>query len=478
MKKLIKHVVPLFTVAIFSMLIGCKSIQQAPVIEEVEMVEYFADNALGTPVAVVQHPAGIHKDGITYVSYQGPLTDPYVAAYNHNTKQWQGPYQAGESDLGRLKSKRKKPDSHGKPTMLIDDLGYIHVFFGGHGGSREHGENLLGNYNSGRNKHVVSKRPGDISEWQELKNISVFGTYNQALKMDNGDIYLIYRHGAHRSDWVYQKSTDHGRTFAEPVSFLKHKPHEERDMHDSWYVWATRGQNDDIIMGYDYHYCWNGHPRGHIPERHDLYYMVFDTKNNSWRNVKSEPLSIPVTRQIADEKTLVARTGGDDMWTFNGTAHLAPNGYPHLSINVGKDTGQPWGGAKQTRYYSWTGKAWIGGHQVNNQLSQNRGSEGDFVIESNNKVKFTLAYQEKNNDAVVADFHSQNGGQSFSKGHELLRINGVSWSVSSLIQDAHPDARILVAAREKGTQWQKVYLLGDNGPIKRVKSEALVLNPQ
>ncbi|AWB65471.1 hypothetical protein C2869_03030 [Saccharobesus litoralis] len=473
MKKLSVNPNFIFLIVFTALLSACNTTPSAPV-NKGEMVEYFADNALSTPLAIVQHPAGIYKDGVTYVSYQGPLTDPYVAAYHHQTKQWQGPFQAGESDLGRMN--KKKPDNHGKPTMLIDELGYIHIFFGGHGGSPKDGKNLLGNYNSGRNKHVVSKRPGDISEWQELKNISVFGTYNQAIKMDNGDIYLIYRHGAHRSDWVYQKSTDHGRTFEAPVSFLKHKPHETKNNHDSWYVWATRGHNDDIIMSYDYHVCPNDtRARGHIPVRHDLYYMVFNTKNNTWRNVQSEPLSIPVTRQVADAKTLVTRTGGDDMWTFNGSAHLDQQGNPHLSINIGKDMGKPWGGSKQTRYYRWTGESWVGGNLVNPKQHKSKGSEGDFIIHSPTDIQFTLAYQEKNNDAIVADFHSQDGGKTFVKGQELLKRSDVSWSVSSLIENAHPDARILVAERPKGTQWRKIYLLGDNGPVKRAKSEALVL---
>ena len=153
MKKLMSK--PVLAMSLLYLLCGCQGTQSS-FTEPVEMVEYFADNALSTPLAIVQHPAGIHKNGITYVSYQGPFTDPYVAAYNHNTKQWQGPFQAGESDLGRMN--KKKPDNHGKPTMLIDDLGYLHIFFGGHGGSPKDGENLLGNYNSGRNKHVVSAR--------------------------------------------------------------------------------------------------------------------------------------------------------------------------------------------------------------------------------------------------------------------------------------------------------------------------------
>ena len=88
----------------------------------------FADNGFGEGVAVVQHPAGEYFNGKTYVSYQGPLEDPFVAAYDHATDSWEGPYQAGVSQLGKGPEYADKIDSHGKPTMLIDDAGYIHIF--------------------------------------------------------------------------------------------------------------------------------------------------------------------------------------------------------------------------------------------------------------------------------------------------------------------------------------------------------------
>ena len=67
--------------------------------------------------------------------------------------------------------------------------------------------------------------------------------YSQFVKMDDGDIYLFYRHGSHRSDWVYQKSSDNCRTFAPPVSLLKHKAQEsDPNMHDAWYAWFEKGR--------------------------------------------------------------------------------------------------------------------------------------------------------------------------------------------------------------------------------------------
>jgi len=118
-----------------------------------EMSDHFAENGLGNAVAVIQHPAGEHLNGITYVSYQGPKEDPYVISYNHKTDEWDGPYKAGVSIMGKEPDRRKKIDNHGKPTMIIDNDGYIHVFFGGHGGLRElHGDNPRGNHHYGENR--------------------------------------------------------------------------------------------------------------------------------------------------------------------------------------------------------------------------------------------------------------------------------------------------------------------------------------
>ena len=166
-----------------------------------QQVDYCANNAFGNPIT---GNCAEHYNGVTYIAYQGDLEDPYVIAYDHNKREWIGPYKAGVSTLG--KTPNKKIDNHGKPSLVVDGEGYIHIAFGGHGGTPELGENKLGNYNGGKQIHARSKRPMDISEWEEVDNITPFGTYSQFVKMDNGDIYLFYRHGAHRSNWIYQVS--------------------------------------------------------------------------------------------------------------------------------------------------------------------------------------------------------------------------------------------------------------------------------
>lgn len=432
-------------------------------------IDHFANNGFGNAVAIVQHPAGVYHQGITYICYQGPLEDPYVASYNHQTSEWKGPFKAGVSEMGKDPTRKKKIDNHGKPSMIIDDAGYIHIAYGGHGGMRKHGKNKLGNYHYGKNLHAVSKQPLDISSWETLDNIPVFGTYNQFIKMDNGDIYLFYRHGAHRSDWVYQKSTDNGRTFSKPVSFLKHKRRTDQAAEDSWYPWITKGQGDDLLVAFDYHLCSDNKNKankglGHIPLRYNLYYMVMDTKTGSWRNVKNEPLTMPLTREVADEKTLVATT--EDNWTFQGLVDLDPTGHPHVGITVGADIGERKSAPKTIRHFRWNGESWLS--SANNGLPI---GNGNIAVKSTKEVSIYLESKDKEGVGEISRWDSFDAGNTFKQAKVLLSRKDARFAISSLIKNPHPDARLIVAEKQPETDVRRMYLLGDNGPVQRPKEE-------
>jgi hypothetical protein len=293
--------------------------------------------------------------------------------------------------------------------------------------------------------------------------------------MDNGDIYLFYRHGAHRSDWVYQKSTDNGRTFNEPVSFLKHKRRTDQAAEDSWYPWITKGQGDDLIVAFDYHLCRDNNNnnnnktwRGHIPQRYNLYYMVMDTKTGAWRNVKSEPLTMPLTKEEADKKTLVTRTDGN--WTFQGIVDLDEAGNPTVGVMIGKDIGKKRSALKRIHLFRWNGEAW--------RPSANRGipiGNGDLAVKSTNEVSLYLESNNKEDVGEVSRWDSFNGGDTFKQATVFLSRKNSSFVISSLIKNAHPDARMIVAEKEKGTDFRKMYLLGDNGPVKRLEKEVRLI---
>lgn len=468
----------LLTISVF-LLMACNTIEKPDVSGNPAglEVDYFADNGYGNAVAVVQHPAGVYHKGVTYVCYQGPLEDPYVAAYNHKTKQWKGPYKAGVSEMGKDPNRKKRIDNHGKPSMLIDDAGYIHIAFGGHGGMRKHGPNLLGNHHYGKNQHAVSKQPLDITSWETLDNIPPFGTYNQFIKTDNGDIYLFYRHGAHRSNWVYQKSGDNGRSFDEPVSFLKHKRRTDQAAEDSWYPWITKGNGNELIVVFDYHLCSDGRRKdsdkglGHIPERYNVYYMVFNTKTGEWRNVKGDSLDLPITKEEADKKALVARTDGS--WTFQGVVDLYSDGNPHIGITIGKDIGEKRSAPKTMRHFQWNGSEW-----VQNEASGLPVGNGDIEVGTLGEVSVYLESVSEVGSGEVGRWESTDGGATFSKSAVLLRRKNAKFVISSLIENAHPEARVIVGEKRQGTDYRTMYLLGDNGPLKRLSKDARILIEQ
>ena len=453
----------IFKIGLCLLLFGCvSSKKEASKNENSEtIVDYFADNGFGNAVALVQHPSGVYHKGITYVAYQGPLEDPYVASY-----------KAGVSEMGKDPNRKKRIDNHGKPALLIDDAGYIHIAFGGHGGTRADGENPLGNHHYGKNLHAVSKKPLDISSWETLDNISLFGTYSQFVKMDNGDMYLFYRHGAHRSNWVYQKSTDNGVTFEEPVSFLKHKRRTEIEAEDSWYPWASKGNGDDIILAFDYHICRDNKnsqdARGHIPERHNVYYMVFDTKTGEWKNVKNEPIKMPLTKEMADEKALVKIIAND--WTFQGVTDVDPNGNPQVIMLVGSDIGEKRSGPKRLQHFRWDGQEWL--KSENSDLPK---GNGDIEVKSAKEVSIYLESKTSDDIGEISKWDSFDGGKSFKKGPVLLSRKNSSFIISALIDNPHPDARMIVGEKEPGTDFRKMYLIGDNGPIKRIIEESQIV---
>lgn len=422
-----------------------------------EAVDYFAENGFGKPLSTLQHPAGEYYEGTTYLAYQGPHEDPYVCAYDHRTKRWTGPVRAGISALGDdpPATDPDEIDNHGRPALIVDGQGYIHLIFGGHGGHRGLGRNPLGFNGSGKQTHVVSTNPGDISSWEILDNIPPFGTYSQFLKMSNGNLYLFYRHGPHRSDWVYQKSTDHGRTFAPPVSILKHQPQTGNpNVYDSWYAWFGEGPDNTIITAFNYHPCAT--KPDHSSLRVNAYAMKMNTTDDSWENAKGEKLMMPLTKESADSMTLIYDSEGEG--TRLGTILADAAGNPHAYFRISSK--------KQAfLYHNWTGETWR-----TSTIMTPKFSDGDLFMEKDQKIKL-LAVQQ-NGDLGEIGWWNANETR-WEKESPLLSTAKAKFVMSAFIRNAHPDARVIVAEIpiDPIGLHSKLYLLGNSGPVRRAESQ-------
>ena len=438
---------------ILSVLLACRSFLNAA------NVEHFSDNGYGNPVSTLQHPAAEHYQGVTYVAYSGPHEDPYVAAYDHTTGKWIGPFHAGVNPMGKSPDQVDpgELDNHGRPALIVDRQGYIHLIFGGHGGEAKFGPNNFGTPGKGRQIHVVSKKPRDISAWETLENVSPFGTYSQWVKMSNGDLYLFYRHGSHRSDWVYQKSVDDGRTFGPQISIIKHKAAAgSLTVHDSWYAWFDQGKGDTITASYVYHPCANP---GHNAHRNNTYYMLMDCRDDSWTNVQGAALKMPVTKESADKLTLIQATGTEK--SNHGSCHVDAEGHPHIFFRF----------PGQIRYYRWDGKAWQKPTTIGADYSKS--TDGDFIVDSPLTVRALLT-QNHDGKAEVNWWKTTDGGLTWAKGATLFLRPDVGFQATALARNAHPDAAMLICSKDPKQEhlYHPLFLIGEKGALGRPAEEA------
>jgi hypothetical protein len=197
--------------------------------------------------------------------------------------------------------------------------------------------------------------------------------------------------------------------------------------------------------------------------------------------VKGDALSLPITKEVADQKALAVDTG--DLWTFNGITRVDAEGRPHINAYIGKDIGWQIGGPKRASYFRWNGDEWVGNAKSGLPIGR-----GDYQVDGQN-VRFLLSGVKPDTDITqVRWWESDDGGMSFEPGKILLEFSGSDTppdreapnrpaslsnldspgsAASAFIRNAHADARIIIAEKPDGSDWRRMYLVGDNGPVAR-----------
>jgi hypothetical protein len=422
----------------------------------VAVSDHFADNGFSAVVDPLQHPCAQYFNGRTYISYQGPLEDAYVCAYDHRSGSWEGPVLAGVSLMGKPGSDQKKVDNHGRPALLVDDEGYVHLAFGGHGGHDGLGGNPFGvTRGRGEQTHVITDRPEDISSWSVLENVSKRGTYSQFVKMDNGEIFLFYRHGGHKSDWVIQRSTDNGRTFTAARPYLKHNLRSDMEgVRDSWYMWFTRQRDGIVGCMYVYHLCSD---TDHQPTRYNVYYMTWDTVLDSWTNAAGDTLPIPLSRSEADQLTRVVDSQGNRC--NHCVCKIDDDGNPLVLFRYGQPA--------RIRFTRWRNGSWTEPVEITDTVVR---QDGDMVVEDSGVIRVIMHGNHEGSGGEVAWWRSEDGGESWEKEQTVAESDQIRYHVSALVNDAHPDGQIVFYEIDPHSDEEnrQLYLWGDSGLVQRV----------
>ena len=301
---------------------------------------HFTENLPGNP-----HRGWQYLDGDTlYITYQGKLTDPYVASYNLVTQEWKGPFKAAESTLSKGD---RKIDSHGRPIIEMDTQGYLHIVYGGHGGEREDGLNPLSidtPHAGGRMLHVVSKKPYDISEFKYVDDITPFASYTKSYKMGNGDIYLFTRAGTHKSPWVYYKMPAGTKRFEKPVFITWPTPQSDEPINvDTFYINPLKISDTEIAISFLWHEC-------NFLEIHDketyarinAYYMRLDTTSGLFYNAQGENIDLPVTIDVANDKMLAFDSTDREETPFGTSPVILKSGQPAVAYEARTKAYREW----------------------------------------------------------------------------------------------------------------------------------------
>lgn len=395
---------------------------------------------------------GMHFNGRTYFCYQAghpDWLDPYVMVYDHRSGRVEGPVKVGENPLSKYN------DDHGNPGLIVDDKGYIHVIYGGHGGG----------YYRGKMRHAVSVRPEDISEWRNLKNIRRSATYPCLIKLSDGSILYFYRAGTHRHDWVYVISKDHGQTFSKEHRLMSagarryDKKNYERTYFDSWYGAFFKGEGDTIHYITRYHACADDWIDDyHLERRVHLYYMRRDP-HGIWRNIAGKELKLPIDLISANEhcriwKSDPAKGRGELITTYFSGFDTDTNDNPYVVFRYGR------------------GK-WAGGGK--HQLAIGDLTRGQFTFQP-------ILY----GGILTVDTPER---ITILDGRRLLvsENRGKIWTVKKVLKtrisfmtplfNPHPDARLLATEPQPFLPYERrirLYLWGDHGfltPLKKAPED-------
>jgi len=137
-----------------------------------------------------------HWENNTYFVFGEYSTlDPVIVYYNGSTDTMSASVEIDDGGGGS--------NEHKKPGLIIDDDGYLHVFYGCWATAM---------------KYAKSNNPGDISSWtldNQLSDASS-ATYPKPMRTNNGDLWVFYRccGGSGSGDMAYVYSQNGGASWS------------------------------------------------------------------------------------------------------------------------------------------------------------------------------------------------------------------------------------------------------------------------
>jgi len=219
----------------------------------------------------------------TYIVYNDVGFDPNILYYDHTTGTLSSAVQIAESPID---------DHHSAASLLIDQNGYLHVFYGAHNSAL---------------KHAKSDNPEDISSWTVQADVDSEATYPIARVADDGTIYVFFRGRITGLDGRIESmrvSNDNGATWGPRKDIIDFSS----DYNDGVY----HGQ---VILGSEsptqfIHIIWTWFDES-AATRHNVYYAYSPDGGDTWYAKNGTDLGATITKDEADANCLVYDSTGD-----------------------------------------------------------------------------------------------------------------------------------------------------------------------
>lgn len=289
----------------------------------------FASNGISEPFNFINHPHAVYYNNKTYIVWQGANLDPYITYYDHNTRTWGANTRVAENPLNG--------DSHGAPSIEIDNSGYIYVFYGSHGSNQ---------------KYAKSNNPENIGGFTVMQDIAGAYTYPNPIKAGNS-LYLFIRP---RAGWAYK--IFNGNSWGATNTILS----------SGVYAGFFELNNNKI------HMTWTGSYSDGT--RRNVYYAYMDLSDPYTPHHLYSASGIDLGNTIdsikSDTYARVRNTG--TMQSNAPSMHIDSNGYPWIIYIEGSGT------SYQFYHTRWTGSAWT--TPVAITTTDDQWNYADFIINS------------------------------------------------------------------------------------------------
>jgi hypothetical protein len=234
----------------------------------------------------------------TFFVFGNSQNSPAISFYDHSRKTFAQPVILGNNPDN---------DAHRNPTLLIDETGYLYVFWGAHGHA----------------SHVAkSKTPHEIADWHAMGDIEDRNTYPQPWQLKAGEIFVSYRGTS--PGWFCRTSSDGAASWQPPVRLINFS-------NNAVYA-VTVAETGSYPR--KLHIAWE-RMGGGTPEevrtkalwarRYNVYYAYSDDGGHTWRRSDDSVYQLPITEETAEK---IYDSGERGVWLKD--IQLDSRGMPYI----------------------------------------------------------------------------------------------------------------------------------------------------